>query len=1056
MKKLLLSLIACLALVLVPAFAVCGCKKKTTSNTDTSRVATKKYTINFVVKDMGYSSVSLASEGEKLTEPDLPKSSKYKFDCWCTDSELTQYFNTNTPITDNMTLYGRVYDSNLTIAKKGDHAAVTFCKEKAKTVNIPMRFRNLIVTEIDYAFHNSSIEVCTIPNNITQIGEHAFWRCKELISITISNGVKSIGAGAFSECTKLENIYIPNSVTSIGNAAFSGCTKLSNVVLSQSLTELSYNLFNGCSALEEITIPENVTNINGSAFSGCSALEEITIPDGVISIGESVFSSCSSLINVTIGGGFTAVSNYAFSGCSSLTEITIPNNIKSIGYKAFSGCSSLTSVTIPDSVTAIGHESFSNCSSLTSIIIPESVTSIDNDSFYCCNSLESITLPAHSIASLFKHAIPETLSTVKFSRGQLGGQLSDCSGISTIIIGKNVTKIEPLAFSDCESLATLIVEEENSIYDSRNNCNTIIETATNKVVVACNSSAFPSSVTDVYTDAFCCCNNLQYNERGIAKYVGKVGNPYFCIVEITDKAITTIGNILDDVNVIYTNVFYDCDALTSVTISSSVVTIGEGAFNSCTMIGNLTIGNHVKSIGDDAFNHCTSLTSIVIPNSVVNIGERAFCDCIMVENLTIGTGVKSIGRNAFQYFERLTSIVIPNSVETIDEWAFGDCLYATSLTIGSGLTYIGTRAFYNCIRLATIKVNANNSVYDSRNNCNAIIETATNTLILGCNSTEIPSTVTSIGDRALVGYYDLTSITIPASVTNIVDNVFSDCHYLESIEVSAGNPVYDSRNNCNAIIETATNTLISGSTNTVIPSTVTKIGKYAFYGIGIQSITIPTSVTSIDYGAFGMNSRLNRVDYFGTFAQWCAIDFADVSANPLQYGKNLYINNTHITEITANDLAGINSIGANVFCGLNIENITIPNHVKTIGQAAFQECRELKNVIIGSGVTSIGEIAFYYCTGLTSVTIPNSVTSIGYNAFGECDSLATVAIDSANIYVAASGTEYNNAGCLLANATTVRVLKTSDNGSNTYLNNNFTKTNGTGEYSSYFIYTKNS
>ena len=157
----------------------------------------------------------------------------------------------------------------------------------------------------------------------------------------------------------------------------------------------------------------------------------------------------------------------------------------------------------------------------------------------------------------------------------------------------------------------------------------------------------------------------------------------------------------------------------------------------------------VTSIGDSAFTYCYSLTSVTIPNSVTSIGSSAFFHC-----------------------SSLTSITIPNSVTSIGGYAFYGCSSFTSVTIGNSVTSIGGEAFVGCWSLTSVIVESGNSTYDSRENCNAIIESATNTLIVGCQNTIIPNSVTSIGDWAFCDCTALTSITIPNSVTSIGDRAF--------------------------------------------------------------------------------------------------------------------------------------------------------------------------------------------------------------------------------------------------------------------------------------------
>ena len=175
----------------------------------------------------------------------------------------------------------------------------------------------------------------------------------------------------------------------------------------------------------------------------------------------------------------------------------------------------------------------------------------------------------------------------------------------------------------------------------------------------------------------------------------------------------------------------------SVTIEDGVTSIGEFAFYYCTSLTSVTIGNGVTHIGNAAFNECYSLASVTIPNSVTEIGNGAFNLCSDLSSVEIPSSLTVISSALFFGCTSLASITIPESVTEIGDAAFEWCTSLTSVSIPASVQSVGEGVFGSCTNLSSITVDAANAVYDSRDNCNAIIETSTNTLIAGCMSTII-------------------------------------------------------------------------------------------------------------------------------------------------------------------------------------------------------------------------------------------------------------------------------------------------------------------------------
>ncbi len=732
--------------------------------------------------------------------------------------------------------------------------------------------------------------------------------------------VTTIGEQTFRGCTGLTSITIPNSVTNISDRAFSGCTGLTSITIPNSVTNISDYAFYGCTGLTSITIPNSVTNIDNHAFRDCSGLTSITIGNSVTNIGNYAFYGCTSLdilnFNAVSCNDFSSESNNHPFRNLNISTINIGNSVERIpAYFAYA-LTNLTSITIGNGVTTIGNSAFSGCTGLTSITIPNSVTTIGSRAFSGCTGLTSITIP------------------------------------------NSVTTIGNYAFSICSGLTNITVANDNSTYDSRNNCNAIIEKASNILITGCQNTIIPNSITAIGSSAFS-----------------------------------------------------GCTGLTSITIPNSVTTIGNYAFYGCTGLTSITIGNSVTTIGSLAFSGCTGMTSITIGNSVTAIGSLAFSGCDSLDTLNFN----AVSCNDFSSetnnhpFRNLniSTINIGNSVERIPGYFAYALTNLTCITIGNGVTTIGNNAFSGCTGLTSITVTNGNSTYDSRNNCNAIIETASNTLVLGCRNTIIPNSVTTIDSYAFYGCSGLISVSIPESVNTINNNAFFNCNGLTSVHINdleAWCRIVFGNNPSNPLYY-AHHLYLNGTevTELTVPNSVTSINDYAFYGCsGITTITMPYSVNSIGNYAFYGCSRTTKitmpysVNSIGNYAFFDCKGLTEITIpySVTSIGKNAFYGCSAMTSLNYNaescaDFSANESYRP--FYNLNISTINIGDSVQRIPAYFVNGLTKLKNVTFGKSVTSIGNYAFYGCSALAgNLSLPKSVRSIGKQAFNNIATIEAV------------------------------------------------------------------
>lgn len=622
----------------------------------------------------------------------------------------------------------------------------------------------------------------------------------------VEDGVTRIGDYFFRNSYSLSSIILPASVTEFGTSA-----------LNKSIIGVSRTIYAPSGSYTETYCNEN--NLTFQASSGTTGDCTWSLLGTTLTIsGNGAMADCvydedkekfilpwgDKITKVIIEQGVTEVGKAAFYKCGSLKEVVLPEGLTTIKPGAFYECKKIETVVFPEGLTTIGEHAFEGCTGLKEIDLPEGVTVIDYLAFNNCKNLKSIDLP-------------ESLTKIG------GSAFENCESLTSLTIPKNTATLDSQAFRGCRNIDDLYVYNKTC-----NLNNAFMYTSLDGMTVHgyLNSTA----------QSFANNNNLTFVQLAEVSRTGE------CFYELDGTTLRIYGNgKMGD----YT---YNSPApwgknITSLTIENGVQNVGSYAFTGCKQITEVILPGSVTELGEYAFMYCDKLESVNIPDDVNVITKGVFDGCASLDGVELHEGITEIQSLAFSGCDSISSIVLPESLQTIGNQAFYGCGSLTSFNLTKNVTQIGYNILGGGNNISTLTVDPENTVYDSRESCNAIIETATNTLLKGCKNTTIPASVPAIGNSAFDWCTGLKSIEIPGTVKTVGFNAFN----------------------------------YSGVNEVVIDEGVEKLDTQAFgLCLYLKKITIPESVTDISSTAFNGTKNFTIYGYEGSYAQ----EYAEMKGFP--------------------------------------------------------------------------------------------------------------------------------------------------------------------------------
>ncbi len=823
----------------------------------------------------------------------------------------------------------------------------------------------------------------TIASNKLNTSCSVFLDCADLETVTVSENLTALGADAFKDCINLTSISLKGDSegaktwqpTIIGNSAFKNCAKLEALDLSK--------------------VEAFPTTNSNSAITGCASLRELDLSSLTSALYANMFDGFTNLEKVIFGDHVTAIPNYMFRDCTSLREIDL-KNVEKIGDYAFYGCTKLSTVytantaegnRIADTVdlsgiTLIGTRAFQDCKAFVSVTLDDALEATGDTAFYGCSSLTTVHLP-------------KNLETISFQ------SFLSCSSLAALEIPASVTSIGSNVFVGCRNLV-LSVAAGNGKYEIRDRW--LVDKTTNTVLF------MPATTDGVEPE-----NITEFNFADGMKLYPYMFNGYGAVTKITlPNDLTEIPNyafwnfagsfgagfgIPSGVTSIGNGAFQNSE-ITEIVIPEGVTSLGANAFQGCTELTKITLPSTLTSIGNYAFDGCAKLATIVLPASLpesgLKIGDYAFRNCSSLNGaIALPAGITSIGTRAFEGCSGISEISFGEGLATVGSYSFKGCDALTKVRFGKGLTEIKDYVFTGLKNLQSVNIPYTAKKFGNGTfaGCTAL-STVTFDQTPAGETPEILTWGSGSGTTTISS-----STTTPYPYTDKFGvhyhGTFAGCTALKSLEIPEGR--------MNALPTYAF--IGSGLESFTIPASMTTINSYAFNYTKLKSITIPHTVISLGI-AFGGCDELasvvfeetpegvDKADLKVTGGSVSKVDtkgagYSYYNKEDRMYYSGLFVGLPKLTEVTLP--SRMTGTPTYMFAFSSLQKINLGGLAK-VGTNWFKGCEQLTDVVMPEGTTEIGTSAFIGCTNLANINIASTVTAILGNAFEGCTSIRELVV----------------------------------------------------------------